>query len=374
MLYAHFIYDVSERNSDLFYATGFLAPDPFVFFSVKGKKYAVLSDLEIDRARREAKVHKVLSLNPFIALARKKKKDPTQADVIHEILAEHRIKRLAVPVEAPYALMEALRRKGYAIEAGPFPFFEERLVKGKEELRYITASQRAVFAAMGLARDILAKSRIKDRRLVYRGEALTSERLRTKINVFLYERGFEAAGTIVSCGRHAIDPHDVGAGPLMPHSSIIVDIFPRSIKTRYFGDATRTFCRGRAPEALRRMYEAVKAAQRMAVEMVRPGVNGRAIHEAVHRFFDECGYPTRVFRGRNEGFFHGTGHAIGLDVHEEPARITYRDYILKKGNVMSCEPGLYYPGIGGVRIEDLVCVTARGCEVLGRFPKVLEII
>ncbi len=374
MSYARFIYDNSERNADLYYATGFLAPDPFVFFSVKGKKYAVLSDLEIDRARREAKVHKVLSLNPFIALAEKKKKRPTQADVIHEILAQHRIKRLAVPVDAPYALMEGLRKKGYRIEAGPFPFFEERLAKDKEELRHITASQRAVFAAMGLARDVLAKSRIKGRRLVYKGETLTSERLRTMINVFLYERGFEAAGTIVSCGRHAIDPHDVGTGLLKPHSSIIVDIFPRSIKTRFFGDATRTFCRGRAPEALRKMYATVKAAQAMVISMMKPGVNGRAIHEAVHRFFDERGYPTRVRNGRNEGLFHATGHSIGLEIHEEPARMTYRDYVLKKGNVLSAEPGLYYPGIGGVRIEDLVHVTACGPEVLGRFPKVLEII
>ncbi|MBN1282835.1 MAG: aminopeptidase P family protein [Proteobacteria bacterium] len=371
---ALFIYDASERNADLYYATGFLAPDPFVFFSVRGKKYAVLSDLEIDRARREARVHKVLSINPFIALAGKKKKNPTQADVVHEILRCHDIKRIRVPADAPFALMDALRRRGYRVETGPAPFFEERLAKSRGELKCIAASQRAVFAALALVRDVLAASKIRGQRLAYRGQTLTSEMLRKMIDVFLCERGFEVTGTIVSCGRHAIDPHDVGSGALMPHSSIIVDIFPRSKKTRYFGDATRTFCRGRAPDALRRMYEAVKAAQAMAVGMVRPGVNGRKIHEAVHRFFDERGYPTRVRGGRNEGFFHGTGHSIGLEVHEEPARITGRDCRLRSGNVMSVEPGLYYPGIGGVRIEDLVHVTGRGCEVIGRFPKQLEIL
>ena len=374
MVSATFIYDCSERNADLYYATGFLAPDPFVFFSVKGKKYAILSDLEIDRARREAKVDKVLPITPFVMLAKKKKKVPDQADVIHEMLAYHYIKKIRVPVDAPFALMQALKRKGCKVEIGTAPLFEERLAKNREELRHIAASQRTVFAAIALARDVLAKSQIRGRRLVYRGKALTSERLRTMINVFLCERGFEAAGTIVACGRHAIDPHDVGAGPLAPHSSIIVDVFPRSQKTRYFGDATRTFCRGRAPEALLRMYATVKDAQAMAIKMMRPGVNGRMIHEAVHQFFEARGYPTRVRNGRNEGFFHGTGHSIGLEIHEEPARMSFRDYVLEKGNVLSAEPGLYYPGIGGVRIEDLVHVTARGPEILGRFPKNLEII
>jgi len=238
----------------------------------------------------------------------------------------------------------------------------------------ILESQRALFLAMRMAQGVLAKSRIKGRRLVFEGRTLTSERLRTMINVFLLERGYSSTDTIVSCGRHAVDPHDKGSGPLAPHSSIIVDIFPRSLTTYYFGDATRTFCRGRAPDALKRMYFAVKSAQELGIGMVREGVNGRRIHEAIHRFFDEVGYPTRVRGGRNEGFFHGTGHGIGLEVHEEPARITAADYVLKRGNVMSVEPGLYYPGVGGVRIEDLVHVTKSGCEVLGKFPKRLEIL
>lgn len=373
MVTARFIYDNSEKNADLYYATRFRAPDPFIYFECGGRSFVVMNDLEIDRARREAAVDRVLSINPYIERAGKRRKVPGQVDVIHEIFSEQRVKRLVVPQNAPFALMDALRRKGYRVGPGPNPFFPERFAKTAGEVRAILASQRVVFAAMGLSRDVLRSSRIKGRRLVHRGRALTSESLRRMVDVFLFEQGFVAEGTIVSCGRHALDPHDVGSGPLLPHQAIIVDIFPRSQRTGYYGDATRTFCRGRAPEALRRMYAAVREAQALGVRLIRPGVNGRKIHEAIHAFFASRGYATGEKGGRRQGFFHGTGHSIGLEIHEEPARITYRDYILRAGNVMSCEPGLYYPEIGGVRIEDLVRVTRAGCEVLARFPKQLEV-
>lgn len=373
MTVAQFIYDTPEQNADLFYAARFRAPDPFVYFSVRGKKYLVMNDLEIDRAKKEAMVDEVLSLNPYVERAKKRFKRPSQADVIHEIFKERRIKRVVAHRKTSFELVDALRKKGYSIEAGPHPFCSKRYTKTREEVRSIEQSQRAVFAAMRMARDVLKASRIKGRRLVYRGSTLTSDKLRTMIEVFLLERGFEAHDTIVSCGSHAIDPHDVGSGPLRPHSSIIVDIFPRSHKTYYFGDATRTFCRGRAPRKLKEMYAVVKAGQKLGIDMVKDGAMGGRIHNAITDLFASRGYPTEMRRGRNVGFFHGTGHGIGLEVHEEPVRINRSEFKLKKGYVTSVEPGLYYPGIGGVRIEDLVYVMKRGCKVLGNFPKVLEI-
>lgn len=374
MVQARFICDVPEKNADLYYATRFRAHDPFIYFELRGKKYLVLNDLEIDRARREADVDEVLSINPFVERASQKMRVPGQAEVIHEIFSERRVRRLIVPRETSFALVDALRKKGYRIEAGEHPLYPERLIKTAAELNLIRKTQGAVFAAIALARDVLKASRIAaGRRLVYRGQPLTSERLRRMIDVFLYERGYEASGTIVSGGRHAIDPHDIGSGPLRAHEAIIIDVFPRSATTCYYGDATRTFCKGRAPEALSRLFAAVQGAQEYAMTRIRAGVNGRAIHESVHRFFEAKGYATGEQGGRRQGFFHGTGHSIGLEIHEEPARITSRDYLLRAGNVMSCEPGLYYVGIGGVRIEDLVRVTRTGCEVLGRFPKHLEV-
>jgi Xaa-Pro aminopeptidase len=374
MAVAHFIYDTPEHNADLYYATEFRAPDAFIYMKARGKKYLVLTDLEIDRGRKEASADEVLSINPFVELAKRRKKKPGRADVIGEILKGLRIKKLIAHHMTSFALVDALRKKGISVEPGAYPFYPERHIKTREEKGYIEQSQRATFAAIRLARDILKASRIKGRRLVYRGATLTSERLKMMMEAFLLERGFHAADTIVSSGRHALDPHDVGSGPLRPHSSIIVDIFPRSNTTFYFGDATRTFCRGRAPAKLKEMYAVVKGAQEMALGMVRAGVQGNRIHGAILKFFDGKGYPTGEHRGHKQGFFHGTGHGIGLEVHEEPVRISQSDYRLKRGNVTSVEPGLYYEGIGGVRIEDLVYVTKRGCEVLAGFPKRLEIL
>lgn len=373
MATAHFIYDVPERNADLYYATHFRAPDAFIFFESRGKKYVVMSDLELDRARREATVDMVLPLRKYSERAEKKSKKYDTTDVILEVLADHCIKKLVAPQNTPFAIVDGLRRRGIKIKAGSHPFYPERLVKKAKERHYILKSQRTVFAAMKLAHDVLHTSRIKGNHLIYRGVSLSSERLRTMINTFLLEREMVASDTIVACGRHALDPHDTGSGYLAPHQSIVVDIFPRSNETLYYGDATRTFCKGCASDALRKMYRTVKEGQVLGIKLTRAGINGRKIHEAIVALFKREGYETGEKGGRRQGFIHGTGHGIGLEIHEEPVRIRPADYTLKTGNVVSIEPGLYYKGIGGVRIEDLVFVTKTGCEILSGFPKQLEV-
>ena len=145
------------------------------------------------------------------------------------------------------------------------------------------------------------------------------------------------------------------------------------MKTMYYGDATRTFCKGRAPEGLRKLYATVRAGQAMGLQRIRGGINGKTVHQAILKFFEERGYPTGEKGGRMQGFFHSTGHGIGLELHENPTRVGPVDYTLKAGNVVSVEPGLYYKAIGGVRIEDLVYVTRTGCQVLSGHPKRLEI-
>jgi len=370
---AKLIYDLPERNADLYYKTRFWAPDPFIFLEFRGKKFLILSDLEIDRAKKNAEVDRVLSLTEYIKRVQKTKSQPELTDVIHELLKENKIKELIVPGRMSFDLVDKLRRLGYRITAGPSPFYPERFCKTADEKKIIAKIQGVVFQAIDHARNILAKSRIKRDKLVFRGKTLTSEWLRQMINVFLLERGYVASDTIVSSGPHSIDPHDIGSGPLRPYQSIIFDVFPKSIENFYYADATRTFCRGRAPEALKKMYATVMEGQKLAISKVRSGVSGKKIHDAVLNFFAGRGYKTGERKGRMEGFFHSTGHSLGLELHEEPGRIGPRDFHLKSGNVITVEPGLYYPEIGGVRIEDVVYVTKTGCEILGTYPKHLEI-
>src|SRR5205814_10435086 len=182
--------------------------------------------------------------------------------------------------------------------------------------------------------------------------------------------GGVSLGTIVAGGDQACDPHERGFGPLYADSLIILDVFPRDAKTGYFGDMTRTVVRRRASDAQRKLWETVKAGQALALRHIKAGVDGAAIHKAIQDLFAKRGFPTEMRKGRRVGFFHGTGHGLGLEIHEYPR---LQKVTLKAGNVVTVEPGLYYPGLGGVRLEDVVVVTKTGHKLSSRFPKQLEI-
>src|SRR5262249_14667751 len=131
--------------------------------------------------------------------------------------------------------------------------------------------------------------------------------------------------------------------------------------------------RGRASEAARKLYDTVLRGQLIAFKKIHPGAVTAEIHGAVHEFFEKQGYKTGRRNGRMQGFFHGTGHGLGLEIHEAPRIGQTSTGALKAGHVVTVEPGLYYPEIGGVRIEDVALVTQRGMRNLTQFEKVLEL-
>jgi Xaa-Pro aminopeptidase len=219
---------------------------------------------------------------------------------------------------------------------------------------------------------VIREATIRDNTIYSNGSPLTSEKIKQVIHVALMERDCVGQHTIVASGIQGCDPHNEGSGPLQANTSIIMDIFPRSSETRYFADQTRTVVKGKASDELRRLYDTVKEAQQAAVDEVRDGVNGNHIHQRICERFEAAGYATGPRDGRMQGFFHGTGHGVGLDIHEPP-RLGKTQAILRAGQVVTIEPGLYYPDIGAVRIEDMVLVTETGCRNLTKFPKFLEI-
>ena len=157
------------------------------------------------------------------------------------------------------------------------------------------------------------------------------------------------------------------------NETVIIDVFPRCESTGYFADITRTFVRGKASDDIRGLYRTVYDGQKLGLDMIRDGVKTRAVHKAIQSLFESRGFHTGQKDGKPQGFFHGTGHGLGLDIHEPP-RIALNKLTLEKGMVVTVEPGLYYPAMGGgVRIEDTVLVTQSGIENLTRFPKYLEI-
>ena len=222
--------------------------------------------------------------------------------------------------------------------------------------------------------EVLRRSKIaRNRRLIYHGLPLTSEKLRAVIDCAILQACGLAANTIVAGGIQACDPHERGHGRLRANEPIIIDIFPRSQKTGYFGDITRTVVRGRASEAVKKLYHTVWRGQKIGFEQIRAKVPTADIHKAVQKFFVQQGYKTGRRDGRMEGFFHGTGHGLGLEIHEAPRIGATSAGQLRAGHVVTVEPGLYYPEIGGVRLEDVALVTANGAKNMTRFEKVLEI-
>ncbi|MBI4366664.1 MAG: aminopeptidase P family protein [Deltaproteobacteria bacterium] len=370
------IVDYPSRNPDLIYKTRFAAPDPCLFFEYRGRTHLIVSNLEIDRARKEAKVDLLLSLSACRRAAQAALGHATDVDVLDHLFRARHVRRILVPDSTGAGLVDRLRARRYRVTTVPAPFYPKRLRKTAAEKRAIDAAQRAVFRAIRCVERVLAASVIRKDQLLYRGAALTTEIARAEAGTLLLREGYAMPeGLIIAGGAQAIDPHERGHGPLRPHEAIIVDASPRSERTHFFGDATRTFCRGAAPPALKKLYAAVRAAQRLGIGLIRAGVNGRTVHRAIVDFFERLGYRTGMMRGRCQGFFHSTGHGIGLELHEIPQRISAADYPLRAGHVFTVEPGLYYAGIGGVRIEDIVYVTKRGCEILGgRYPRRLEIL
>ena len=363
----------SEESADFYWATRFFIPDPTPFIHKGNHKYLIVSDLEYNRALKEAKVNQVISFASYEDRLKKNRPLETRMlDILELFLRDHKIRSLTVPPNFPLKTALALKKRGFTLKPSSEPLYEKRLIKTIQEKKEIQKSLHAVSQAFKKAFEVLKRSRIRNHSLEYRGQRLTSQILRGIIDQHLLKKGYVAQHTIVACGRQSADPHSTGSGPLRPHQPIIIDIFPRSQKSGYCGDMTRTVVKGRASPELKKMYRAVRKAQKAAIAMIRPRVQTSRIHQKVCDTLKDCGFETKPKKGIPQGFIHSTGHGLGLEVHEPP-RISTTKERLKKGHVIAIEPGLYYPKIGGVRLEDVVYVTSEDCERLSRLPQRLEI-
>ena len=365
----------SDHDANMLYATGMFVPDPFIYLRLRGRTTIVMSDLEIDRARKQAPHCHVASLSKCQSRLRiSGVKQPKLAHVIHAFLRDRGVRRVTVPHNFPLGLATELKHRGISATARPGGFFPEREQKSPAEVKKISAALMMAEIGMAEAMQALRASKIsRDGRLMHHNLPLTSEKLRSVIDTAILQANGLASHTIVAGGKQGCDPHECGYGPLRANEPIIIDIFPRSQKTGYFGDITRTVVRGHASEAVRRLYDTVLSGQQLAFRKVRAGTATAAVHRAVQEYFEQQGYKTGRRNGRMEGFFHGTGHGLGLEIHEAPRMGATSTGKLKSGHVVTVEPGLYYPELGGVRLEDVALVTKNGPRNLTRFEKVLEL-
>jgi Xaa-Pro aminopeptidase len=376
------IHGESIAQPDQLAASRFLSGDPFVYMELDGRRILAVGDFEVGRATAESGADEVwgygeLGVGGLYA-------DGLDGRTIECELALRAVRRAGldraiVPGWLPLATAEHLRANGIELAIDDMRFERLRRRKDARAVEAIREVTVLVEDSMGLIRRRLAACSVDpDGTLRDEEGVLTSERLHAAVRVFWAANGLEGDVPIIAGGAHAADPHDVGAGPLRAGEPVLCDLFPRSARTRYFGDMTRTFCVGDPSPELAALHAVVERALDTALAAIRPGVKGSSIDALICDLFEEAGYPTT----RNPAadptaiaqYVHGLGHGVGLAIHEEPGlgRGGYEE--LLPGDVVTVEPGLYRVGFGGVRIEDIVVVTEDGCENLNRLDRSLAVI
>lgn len=370
-------------SGDILWKTGFRVPDPVYVAEIIGRtrargdagKRAVpstpgnigsatilfASPLEAGRAEKEAEVDRVVRVTGNATAA------------VAEYLKKKGVSHVEIPGDFPYAMAEKLKHD-FSVAVGAEPWFPMRAIKIPAEIREIEKAQRATERAFDAVAAFLRECRVKGDLLYRAGRPATSEMARKIIDDALWGEGFLATDTIVASGVQAADPHCIGRGTLQARVPIVIDIFPVSLRTHYFADMTRTVFRGMPADGYIKMYEAVLAAQESAIKKIRPGADGKEMHDGVRAYFSGQGFETKTDGRISEGFIHGLGHGVGIDIHEHP-RLGGAHDILQEGNVVTVEPGLYYPRAkkdipaGGIRLEDMVLVTKKGGRNLMRAKK-----
>ncbi len=362
-----------SSNASMYYSTGFKASDTFTFLHTDGKSVLMVPDLEKSRAEKEADVDKVESTSRY-RKGDTRGDEESQVRVLEKFLKEHGVEKLGVPKDFELGKAEKLREKGFEIETTEDFIQECRIQKTEEEVEKLREVQQITEEAMQKVENMIEESEVQDEELYLNGEKLTSERIKKEIKVFLLEKECETPeDMIVASGAESADPHSTGSGPIKEGETIVVDIFPRH-SSLYFGDMTRTFVKGESSGEVRKMYEAVQEALEKALKFLESGagVSAEELNDKVCDVLEEHGYQTPRQGEIESGFLHSTGHGVGLDLHEPP-RLGPGGGELEPGTVVTVEPGLYIPEIGGVRLEDMVLITEDGYENFNSMNKELEV-
>jgi len=361
---AYVVY-ASSRDADMRYLTHFTTSDPFVYVKKPNKKGVIIvSQMEVGRATREATADVMTRTQAGLPDILKKEPDPTRA--LAQMIAGQTGKKILVPQNFPLALANALAEH-CTVTVDNATVMSMRAVKTGEEIQSLKTVQRVTQAAMGRAVSLIRSASVKKGILHAKGKPLTSERIKYCLHSTLLEQGCYATDTIVSCGEDTAVPHMTGTGPLRADEPIVIDLFPVHEKSGYYADMTRTVVKGEPSKEIGEMYSVLREAKRQAISRVKAGVSGADVHQGVVDFFKDHGYESNT-----QGFVHNLGHGVGLQVHEQPT-VGPSGKALVKGNVITIEPGLYYSGIGGVRIEDMGVVGRTRFENFTSFPEELVI-
>jgi Xaa-Pro aminopeptidase len=372
------IYGDSFRSADMRHAVPLGVPDPFLYVEENGSRHVFASSMEATRLRElglfEVHVSEELGMDELIASGVDRRE--LDAQLALRAVASLGPTRAYVPANFPVWLADRLRADGVELAVDQDLFDDRRRAKTEAQLAGMRRAQRAAEAAMDACRELLRRAEIRGDELLLDGDQLTVERVKADMSVVFAAHDTTADEYIVAPGAQGAVGHDMGSGPIRPSTPLVVDIFPRDNASAVYTDMTRTFVVGDVPDRVREWHRLCKEALDAAVAEIRAGVEARAVFDLTCDIFEAAGEPTQRTKKSGEtladGFFHGLGHGVGLEVHEAPGMGRLASKKLVAGDVVTVEPGLYRAGYGGVRLEDIVLVTENGAEVLTDYPYDLE--
>jgi Xaa-Pro aminopeptidase len=356
------IYGDTIRSADLRHAVPVAIGDAFLYAERDGRRYVFISTIEASRIREAVDVEVVppeeLGVDDLIA----QKIPPRQArlDLLARACASIDLKAAVTPDAFPVAAADRLRAEGIELWPDQPVFDDRRRAKNEAELAGIRRAQAATEEVMGAIRDAL-----------HRGGEVTSEQLRAEGRAAISGQDLSVEYAIVAHGPQAASVHDTGSGPVGRDEAVVVDLGVRDGASGCWSDMTRTFCTGTPPPEIVEYHRICREVLDRVVSEIAPGVSGEHVYQLADGMIADAGYPTLLTKepGKplEDGFFHSLGHGVGLEIHEAPS-LGRRGEPLVEGDVLAVEPGIYRRGLGGCRLEDLVRVTAEGCEVLTKFP------
>lgn len=365
---------IPAKNAALFHAMRFSVGDPVALIRIDGNSTLILRDIEMERASKHARVEKVhcpADFEPKQGLSGDRETATAQAAA--EFLSQNSVKVVTGDRSLPLIFSEMLRERGIEVKCDHDLGVSQRRSKSAEEVKWLQDIQTITEAAVRLACERIANADANaDGILMHDGSPLTSERVRAEVDIFLMNQNCAPAPAIIAAGPQGADCHNLGDGPIKTGVPVIVDIFPENRATGYNGDCSRTVVHGQVPDEVQKMHAAVVAAKQAGIDLTKTGVTGEDVHKAVIATITEHGFkigiPAESEPAEYCGMVHGTGHGVGLDVHESPL-LDFKGPALVAGDVITIEPGLYSKAIGGIRIEDMVVVTDEGCRNLNKLPE-----
>jgi Xaa-Pro aminopeptidase len=372
------MYADTFRSPELRHEVPLGVPDPFLYAEQGGAKHIAIGSMEIPRLAALG----LFELHPSEEYGADEliRSGLSYAEVRQEVVLRAvkglGIASAVVPETFPLWLADRLRAEGVELTVDADFFDDRRRVKTEAEIAGIRRAQRAAEAGMDTVRDLLRRASPNGDGLTLDGEPLTVEQVKSKMAQTFAAHGASADDFIVAPGPQAAVGHDMGSGPIRAGVPIVVDIWPRDNESFMFCDMTRTFVVGDVPEDVREWHRLCKEALDRAISEIKDGADGRGIFDGTCEIFEAAGEPTQRTKTPGQplanGFFHGLGHGVGLEVHEAPGMGLASKLPLKAGDVVTVEPGCYRQGYGGVRLEDLVLVTSNGAENLTQYPYDLE--